>query len=121
MRGEEYFTTPHVRMGYYHGIQIRLLDCTYCERACEPYEAYMCHFETKKNGADEKLEEAREVLERRKEGKLAGGQQTNVEWEQVVEKQSFDREQANIFLTSLVDRSNMSIGSPTDDRHKQRQ
>ena len=62
MRGEEYFITPQVRMCYYHGVRIRLFDCTYCEHTCEPYKAYMGHFELKKNGADASLAEAQDVL-----------------------------------------------------------
>ena len=37
MRGEEYFITPQVRMGYYHGVRNHIFDCTFCERTCEPY------------------------------------------------------------------------------------
>ena len=73
-------------MGYYHGVQIRLFDCTYCEKTCEPYTAYMEHFETKKNGADALLDEAFSVLKLRKAGKLnedgstPGGLQSDEEW-----------------------------------------
>ena len=57
-------------MGYYHGVRIRLFGCTYCERTCEPYTAYMKHFESKKNCADAVLEEAKDILERREAGEL---------------------------------------------------
>ena len=118
MRGEEYFTTPHVCMGYYHGVQIRLLDCTYCERTCEPYTAYMQHFESKKNGADAVLEEAQDILKRREAGELnedgstTGGQQSDEEWAQTISKASFDREQAKLFLVSLLGRNNMGLDRP---------
>ena len=100
------------------GIQIRLLDCTYCERTCEPYTAYMQHFDSKKNGAVAFLEEAQGILKRREAGKLnedgsiPGGQQSDEEWAQIRDKVSFDRAQAKLFLTSFLGRNNMGLDRP---------
>ena len=45
-------------------------------------------------------------------GELAGGQKTNEEWGQIMDKASFDREQAKLFLTSLLGRNNMGLDRP---------
>ena len=48
MEGEEYYTTPHVRMAYNDKVYIQLFDCEYCAKTCEPYKAYMFMFEVQK-------------------------------------------------------------------------
>jgi hypothetical protein len=46
--GEEYYTTPHVRMAYAHGVKIHLYDCRFTRDTWEPYAGYMGLFAKKK-------------------------------------------------------------------------
>ena len=52
MQGSEYYTTPHVRMAYDHGVKIKLFKCEYAKETMEPYNEYMGHFGKMKNEAD---------------------------------------------------------------------
>ena len=106
-------------MGYFHGVKIQLFDCVYCKRTCEPYKEYMEHFVTKKNGAGRVLDKTQDIVKRRAEGgncetdpldgTVPGGQTTDEEYHKIIDKASFDREQAKLFLTSLLGRNNMGI------------
>ena len=48
MTGAEYFTRPHVRMGWDYGVAIELHDCEFTKKSFEPYEKYMSMFEVQK-------------------------------------------------------------------------
>ena len=39
MRGSGYFTIPHVRMGYKHGVKIQLWEGEYTKNSMEPFPA----------------------------------------------------------------------------------
>ena len=54
MTGTEYFTIPHVRMGWAYNVKIELHDCQYTEGWCEPFDKYMTMFEKQKNDVDRK-------------------------------------------------------------------
>ena len=43
MRGEEYFTTPVVRMGYHLGMDNEVFECEYTEKTCEHYAGIHVH------------------------------------------------------------------------------
>ena len=48
MQGDEYYTIPHIRMGWDYGVKNELCECEYCEQTCEPYRDYMELFEKQK-------------------------------------------------------------------------
>ena len=85
-----------------HGLvlwgKIELLDCEYTRKSFEPYQKYMCHFEVKKNEADNKLKQAKADLdnaERLPQDGASEEVQTGLKKEII--KQNFIREQSNLF------------------------
>jgi len=101
LQGCEYYTTPHVRMAWDHGVKIQLMECEYTKETTEPYGEYMAHFAEMKNGADAAKEAAQKELKEKPERK--------VELDKVIQKAEFDRTLAKLFLNGLLGRNNMRI------------
>ena len=95
LKGEEYYTIPHVRMAWDHGVKIKLFDCEYTADTMEPYQAYMDHFAKMKNEADATKTWAKEELKKCKD-------QASVDLKKVVQKADFDRTVVKCFLNGLL-------------------
>ena len=100
MTGTEYFTIPHVGMGWAYNVKIELHDCDYTGGWCEPFDKYMSMFEKQKNDADRKKKEFEaQLVEANKNG---ASTERKEELESGADVHNFTSEQSKLFLVSLT-------------------
>ena len=104
MVGGERYIVPHVRMGYKHGVKIKLFECEYAKETREVYGEYMAYFMGIKNGADADLKSLK--------GKYDAGEE-RASWAEEDQsrhvKATYERTVAKLFLNGLLGRNNMKL------------
>tara|TARA_Y100001963_G_scaffold154732_1_gene244166 strand:- start:726 stop:4754 length:4029 start_codon:yes stop_codon:yes gene_type:complete len=100
---EEYYTVPHVRMAWDHGVQIKLFECEYAMETMEPYKAYMDYFGAMKNAADASKAECKALLKQNPD---------DGEVQSRMQKAEYDRTLAKLMLNGKLGRDNMNIARP---------
>ena len=99
LRGEEYYTIPHVRMGFKYGAKIHLFTAEYTTETCSPFEAYVKHFAEIKNGADKEKKKYKELYKESQSQEHLNG----------MRKAEFDRTYSKMGLNALPGRMNLRL------------